>query len=160
MIIIDIGDLPKCFVDMQKWNFLLDDSINSEKSNEISTSSQVAGKITTDSNLKDTGSKDKTPDEIEIEPALEIESDSDSDHSDDHEIRFKSQKERIWSPPRVARIVRRIRAIGKGRIEEVWYRILFGFNQDDGNHMCKNQHANCNVTCTKEFCRNVNSTLF
>ena len=159
MVIIDIGDLPKCFVDMQKWNFLLDDSINSEKSNEISTSIQAAGKMTIDSNREDTESKNKIQDEIEIEPALEIESDFDSDNSDNQEIRLKSQKERIWSPPRIARIVRRIRAIGKGRIEEIWYRILFGFNQDDGDHMCKSQHANCNVTCTKEFCRNVNNDM-
>ena len=125
---------------MTRWNFLLDDSINSDQS------------------VGDTGAQineneGRMIEEDVIEPALEVESSDESDTVSQVGI------ERIWSPPRIARMVRRIRAIGKGRIEEIWYRIFFGFNKDEGDYMCKQQHENCNVACTKEFCRNVNNDL-
>ena len=141
--------MPNCFVELKRWHNLLDDSINSENSpleiENILSENSKAGQTSSSSSSLEEGELDSvqfSSPEIMKMPEMEK----------------TSRKDRIWSPIRLARFVKRIRAVGRGRIEEIQYRIAFGFNKDDGDIMCKSKH-DCNVDCARDFIRNINSDI-
>ena len=141
-------------MDLKRWNVLLDDSIQSNEP------------LKEDSLLHESA-QEEASEEGEIEPETEIQKSTPRATSEMKEPEDDSTEEleegRIWSPLRIARLVKRIRAIGKGRIEEVTYRLLFGFNQDNGNLMCRKkfrkEQYGCDLNCTKDYIRSLNADI-
>ena len=142
--------MGECFVSLRKFNVLLDVSINSEQSG---ASNVLQETVCTNSCEEGEIIDEKDPNQLELNSDAEAEEPSTVSDLDEPEER------RIWSPVRIARLVRRIRAVGKGRIEEVTYRMLFGFNKDSGLLMCKKDHNRCSSNCAKDYIRNLNSDM-
>ena len=131
---------------------MLDDSINSNETMSADCPLQESIHESMHEKSKDKSIAVESVEEGEIQPAMEVISSQDSSEEKEPEsvsdIDENDEEGRIWSPIRIARLVRRIRAVGRGRIEEVTYRLLFGFNKDNGKLMCKTDHRKCNEECT------------
>lgn len=122
--------MRECYVELKRWH-LLDDSINSgESSTEILNESQGAETV-----------KEETSVVSEKVRESELENDLDEESTNEG---------KIWSPIRIARLVKQIRAIGRGRVEEVGYKMVFGFNKDDDSLICNALHKKNNGKCEND----------
>ena len=81
---------------------------------------------------------------MENEHVNEIEDDSSSSEEE------STNEGKIWSPIRIARLVKQIRAIGRGRVEEVSYKMAFGFNKDDDSLLCNETHQKDGNKCIQD----------
>ena len=131
--------MQNCFVELKRWHNLLDDSINT--SNNTSE-----GDI-----LSESAKDEQASSSLEDGEILSLQMSSEETES-------MTGKNRIWSPIRIARFIKKVRAVGRGRVEEIQYKIIFGFNKDNGEIMCRGKH-DCNVECAKEFIRNTNNDI-
>ena len=132
--------MRECFVELKRWHTnLLDVSINTSDSS-AGTAHAVEEQLASDH---------EQVDQIEsVESNTSVK-----------ESTVSAGAEEIWSPVRIARIVKKIRAIGRGRVEEVNYRLAYGFSKNGSKIQCDQEHSICNDKCFKTYIKNMNNDL-